>query len=306
MDKIAGIRNSVAPKFSAYAQASGGYDSNINSATNKDTLPANEVVFGQDILLSADSRETASTYMSLLANGSYTRPLTKHSGFDVRAEFASRYNTEVSTYDLNMLNGEGAYIYYYRDIKFRGAGKYQYVTLDGNKFVSTVSGMAQAYGQIRNKYTYATNLSWGLSEFHQLDDSDIQQLQLNGSIASGPAKQSWVAGAAIGLDTAESSVNDHLGKTYLSLTYQQTHLWKPKVSYYLLGSVTFSNYDSVNENLYTKVREDVNVVIGGGFRLTLTKNLTITNDYSIHRVDSTLEANTYNRFRMEAGLSFSY
>ncbi len=59
--KIVQLQRSVEPKFNATFDMAAGFDSNINSATDEEFLPKDELVFPVDIRLSSDSRETEST-----------------------------------------------------------------------------------------------------------------------------------------------------------------------------------------------------------------------------------------------------
>lgn len=306
MDRITDLKRSVESKFMLVLDVGGGYDSNINSATSEKELPKEELIFPVDIALDDDSRETGSAYWSALAHMAYIRPLTKTSAFDLRLVASNRSNSETPIYDLTTAMGEFGYSFYTGPVKWRGAGRYQYVQLDGEELLNSQSFIGQANWMLSKGANLGFGLNYGMSTYPEDDDGDITQQQFNVSYASAPKKDNWKLTLIFGSDAADESSNEHNGKTYQGFTYQSTSLISQRATRYWLLSVLSNEYDAINSTLYSKLRKDQNATLGVGWRYSFSSHFSFRNDYSFTYNDSTLEANTYQRGKAEVGLSYSF
>ncbi len=308
--KITQLQNRVKPKFMASVDMAAGFDSNINSAPDANFLPANELSFSDtNISLNDNSQETESGFFSSLFNIAYLAPLTNSSSYDVRLLGSSKFNTEISTYDLSSLMGELGYSFYNRHtgpIKWRTAGRTQAVLLDGETFLNTHTLVAQGFMEHPSGINLGLSVNLGVATYDNNDDGDLTQAQFNVSASSPPQKHSWVAAFILGSDSADEEVNDFNAKGYYGLTLQSTHLFGNRNSAYLLLSFIETEYDEINVALYQVLREDSVMNAGFGWRRIINKNLSLRNDYSWNDADSTLEANTYQRLKTEFGLSYSF
>jgi len=309
LKKIIQLQRSVEPKFNVTIDLASGFDSNINSATDKEFLPKDELVFPVDIRLSKDSRETQSAYVSTLFNVAYLRPISNATSFDVRAVGSSRLNTEVDTYDLATILVEGGFSFYNRysgPVKWRGAGRYQNVQLNGESFLNISSVLGQAFYEHGSGIHLSAGLSLGKHTFSNNGDGDLNQTVINVSASSSPQKHSWVVALQFGQDEADKSINEFSGRSYQGLTLQSSHLWGARRSYYFLLGVMTTQYDAINIALYSELREDTAINAGFGWRHAFNKNVSIRNDFSWNSADSTLQANSYDRFKSELGVSYRF
>ncbi len=307
--KITQLQRSVEPKFNASFDMAAGFDSNINSATDEEFLPNEELIFPVDIRLNDDSRETESGYVSSLFSLGYVSPIDNSSSYDIRLVGATRLNDALDTYDLTtfmMELGYSAYSRYTGPIKWRGAGRYQHVQLNGEEFLNTNAGIVQAFYELNSGVNLALGINYGLNTYAQNDDSDLTQTQLSFSVSSPPKKHSWVVALQAGVDEAEETVNDFNARSYQGLTLQSTNLWGQRRSYYFLLGLVVTEYEAINEALYTELREDTTVNAGVGWRHAFDSHLSIHNDFSWNSADSTLEANSYQRFKAELGVTYSF
>lgn len=306
MDRIADLKRSVESKFMMVVDVGGGYDSNINSATSEKELPKEELIFPVDIALSDASRETGSAYWSALAHMAYVSPLTKTSAFDLRLVASNRSNSETPIYDLTTAMGELGYSFYTGPVKWRGAGRYQYVQLDGEELLNSQSFIGQANWILKKGANLGFGLNYGMSSYPEDADGDITQQQFNLSYASAPKKDNWKLTLIFGTDSADESSNEHNGKSYQGFTYQSTTLNSQRSTSYWLLSVLSSEYDAINNTLYSKLRKDQNATFGIGWRYNFSSHFSFRNDYSFSYNDSSLEANTYQRGKAEVGLTYSF
>ncbi len=132
------------------------------------------------------------------------------------------------------------------------------------------------------------------------------QLQGSFSMASPPQKHSWAVIIMAGQDEAAEDENEFNGKVYQGITLQSTNLWGNRISYYGVLSAVESEYDEINESLFSKLREDTSITLVAGWRYSYNAQLGFRNDYSFNDVDSTLEANTYRRSKVEFGMSYRF
>ncbi|MGR6872614.1 hypothetical protein ACU6U9_09980 [Pseudomonas sp. HK3] len=306
IDRIADLKRSVESKFMFVVDLGGGYDSNINSATSEKELPKEELIFPVDISLDDASRETGSAYWSALAHMAYISPLTKTSAFDVRFVASNRSNSETPIYDLTTAMAEAGYSFFTGPVKWRGAGRYQYVQLDGDELLNSQSLIGQANWILTKGSNIGFGINYGMSNYPEDDDGDITQQQFNLSYASAPKKDNWKLTLIFGSDSADENSNEHNGKTYQGFTYQSTSLTSQRASRYWMFSVLSNEYDAINSALYSKLRKDQNATLGIGWRYSFSSHLSFRNDYSFTYNDSTLEANTYQRGKAEIGLSYSF
>jgi len=310
MDRINDLKRSVESKFIFVLDAGGGYDSNINSATSEKILPSTELnevlaTLG-DIELNDASRETGSAYWSALAHMAYISPLTKTSAFDLRLVASNRNNSETPIYDLTTAMAELGYSFFTGPVKWRGAGRYQHVQLDGEALLNSQSFIGQGNWILNKGASIGFGVNYGMSNYPEDDDGDITQQQFNLSYASAPKKDNWKLTLIFGSDSADESSNKHNGKTYQGFTYQSTSLMSQRTSRYWLLSVLSNEYDAINRNIYSKLRKDQNATFGIGWRYSFNSHFSVRNDYSFTHNDSTLEANTYQRGKAEVGLSYRF
>jgi tetratricopeptide (TPR) repeat protein len=310
IDRIADLKRSVESKFMFVLDVGGGYDSNINSATSEKILPSTELnevlaTFG-DIELNDASRETGSAYWSALAHMAYISPLTKTSAFDLRLVTSTRSNSETPIYDLTTAMGELGYSFYTGPVKWRGAGRYQYIQLDGEELLNSQSALGQANWMLSKGSSIGFGINYGMSSYPEDADGDITQQQFNLSYASAPKKDNWKLTLIFGTDSADKSSNEHSGKTYQGFTYQSSSFTSQRSNRYWLFSVLSSEYDAINSALYSKLRKDQNATLGIGWRYNFSSHFSFRNDYSFTYNDSSLEANTYQRAKAEVGLTYSF
>lgn len=306
MDRIADLKRSVESKFILVLDVGGGYDSNINSATSEKELPKEELIFPVDITLDDASRETGSAYWSALAHMAYISPLTKTSAFDIRLVASNRSNSETDVYDLTTAMGEFGYSFHTGPVRWRGAGRYQYVQLDGDELLNSQSVIGQVNWILNKGSNIGFGINYGMSSYPEDDDGDITQQQFNLSYASAPKKDNWKLTLIFGSDEADKKTNEHNGKTYQGFTYQSTSLMSQRASRYWLLSVLSSEYDAINSTLYNKLRKDQSATLGIGWRYNFSSHFSFRNDYSFTYNDSKLEANTYQRGKAEVGLSYRF
>ena len=306
LDKIVELNRMVEPKFLFTMDIGGGYDSNINSATSEKSLPNEELVFPVDIDLDDESRETASSYWSTLLNFGYLSPISKTSSYDIRAVYSKRANSEVTTYDLDTAMLEGGYGFYTGSIKWRGAGRYQLINLDGESFLNTVSGIGQATWLMKSGASLNFAMNYGMSTYETNPNGDMTQQQFNLTYSAPLKRDNWFFTFLFGSDTADETINEFNAKSYQGFTYYSSTLLSQRASRYWMVNVLSSEYDAINTALYTKLRKDTSMTAGIGWRYSFGTHFSVRNDYSATVSDSTLEANTYNRFKAELGLTYSF
>ncbi|MEH6347796.1 MAG: tetratricopeptide repeat protein, partial [Bermanella sp.] len=304
--RINDLKQSIEPRFSVSLDISAGFDSNINSATNENFLPNEELVFINDVRLDDDSQETESGYWGTLFNLNYLRPLTKRSAVDFKIATSNKTNAELQDYDLTTALTEAGYNYYFGGFQVRGGTRYQFIGVDGDKFLDVGSMIAEGYFTTKKGFKYGISAWAGLSVYEDDDDGDMNQSEISFSISSPQQKHSWAVHLLAGLDEAVEDVNNFNGKEYQGITLQSTNLWGNRISYYGVLSAVETEYDEINRALYSRLREDTSITFIAGWRYSYNARLGFRNDYSVNDVDSTLEANTYRRSKVEFGMSYSF
>ncbi|MEY8247202.1 MAG: hypothetical protein RPT11_02360 [Bermanella sp.] len=305
LEQIEDLQHRVQPRFMFAMDMAGGFDSNINSATDELTLD----LIIDDVLLNVplndDSRETASSYWSTLLNFGYLSPLTKTSSYDLRVIYSNRTNSETELYNLDTAMAEVGFSFFTGRIRWRTAGRYQYVQLNGEEFLNTTSAIVQSQYLLRRGASYGLTMNIGQSSYPGSPDGDLSQQTYNLSYTSAPKKRSWMFALLFGGDSASESSNEFNAKRYQGFTYQSTYLWGQRGSRYWLFNLISSEYDAINP-AHEEIRKDLATVLGLGWRYAFSANFSVRNDYSLGYTDSTIVANTYKRGKIEFGLTYSF
>lgn len=306
LDRITELKRSVESKFMLAIDVGGGYDSNINSATSEDELPKEELIFPVDITLDDSAKATGSAYWSALAHMMYVRPLTKTSAFDTRLVATTKSHSETPIYDLTTAMAELGYSFYTGPVKWRGAGRYQFVQLDGEELLNTLSLLGQTNWILNKGANIGFGINYGMSSYPENSEGDITQQQFNLSYASAPKKNNWKLTLIFGTDSADSSSNEHNAKSYQGFTYNSTTFTSQTASRYWMLNILSSEYDAINSALYSKLRKDQNATFGIGWRYQFSNGFSIRHDYSLGYNDSTLQANTFTKAKAEFGLGYVF
>ena len=306
LEQIADLQRSVQPRFMFALDMAGGYDSNINSATDENSLQLeiNDVPF--EVPLDDDSRETASSYWSTLINFGYLTPLSKTSSYDLRAIYAKRANSEIEIFDLDTAMAEAGISFFTGPVRWRTAGRYQFVQLNGEDFLDSSTAMLQSQWRLRSGFSYGLAVNYGLTSYADNTDGDLTQQQVTLSFASAPKKHSWVASILFGADVAEEDINEFSGKTYQGFSYQKTTLWGARGSRYWMLNVVSSEYDKEKTTRPDDIRKDLSFTFGFGWRYAFNSNFSVHNDYGLIYTDSTLPENSFKRGKAEFGLTYSF
>lgn len=305
LEKIVELNRMVEPRLLFTMDLAAGFDSNINSATSEKELPKEDLIFPVDIVLNDESRETGSSYWSTLLNFGYLSPISKTTSYDIRAVYSKRSNTEVETYNLDTAMLEAGYGFYTGPIKWRGAGRYQMVNLDTEKFLTTTSGIGQATWQLKSGANLNFGMNYGMSEYDANPNGNMTQQQFNITYSAPVKKDNWFFTFMLGSDTADKASNKYNAKSYQGFTYYSSTFLGQRANRYWMVNVLSSEYAAINPT-FSKIRKDTSVTAGIGWRYSFNSHFSLRNDYSATMSDSSLVANTFNRFKAEFGLTYSF
>lgn len=303
LDQISVLKRSVEPALIASIDIATGYDSNINSATSDKELPKEELIFPVDIELSDDSRETASPYWNALASVYYAHPLTKTAHVDGRFIISKKENTETNVYNLDIGMAEAAYAVNTGPFRWRAGGRYQHVLLNNKHLLDSQSGVGQVQWFLKNDYSIGLGGTYGETLYKDNPASNLMQQQYSFMLSS-PAN--WTMTLLYGDDTANKRAGDYNGKTYQGLDFRTQYLWGQRSSGYWGINMINSRHKATNQSLFTKRRKELASTLSLGWRYSILSSLLFRNDISYTNTDSSLEANTYQRFKIELGLTYSY
>ena len=307
LEQIADLQRSVQPRFMFALDMAGGYDSNINSASDEDVSLPEDSGLDLPIIFKDEAKETASSYWSTLINLGYLSPLSKTTSYDLRLIYSKRANSEIEIYDFDTAMAEAGYSFYTGPIRWRGAGRYQFVQLNGEDFLDVISFQAQSYWRLRSGFTYGFSMNYGDAVYAKDDDADLTQQQYSLSFSSAPKKTSWVLTLLFGDDEPADKIdNEHSGKSYQGVSYRSTTLWGSRGSRYWSLALNSAEYDAEGPTYPSTVRKDQSINYGYGWRYAFTSSFSIRNDYGLSYSDSEIDIYTYKRAKVEFGLTYSF
>ena len=305
LDKITELQRQVEPKFLFALDLAGGYDSNINSATDKESL---RLVFDDvpfEVPLDESAQATTSSYWSTQLNLAYVSPISKTSSYDIRLLYNKRANSETPLFDLDTAMAEAGYGFYTGPVKWRAAGRYQFVQLNGENFLNTLSGSGSAFWIFSSGFMTGISANFAQTTYDENPNGDMTQSLISLSLMSAPKRHSWSFNMLFGTDSADDASNEFNGKAYQGFTYQSTTLWGQRGSRYWSLNLLSNEYDAENTT-FSETRKDVAGTFGFGWRFAFTSTFSIRNDYALTYQDSNIEANTYDRAKAEFGLTYSF
>lgn len=286
-------------RFSAYIQASGGYDSNVNGATSENTvaIPAlGNLIF----TLNQDNQETDSAVgsieggfemetqilrpnMHLIAGASIEqRSPIKHADFRSRtlnANVGMKYASGKSQY---LLLGQGQRYQFAGETNrnlLGATGQWRYSLTDNTQLTAFTQWAALRYPEqeVRN----ANSISGGFGFAHSFAGS-LSPVMF-GSVFGGKERE------------LEQSRPD-LGRDYAGARMGGQILLTPEISSFASLNYQYSIY-SGNDPLFFIRRKDQVYGVNAGINYQPIKGLVVTPSLNYSRNESTIDINQYERWQ---------
>lgn len=289
-----------------------GYDSNINSAANIDTINAtffynNEPALTGILSLNDQQKTKGSGYTKLQANSHYSHPINKRSLVDVSAVVAHKDNTQE---DLTQLNLQAGYKITRNQHSLRTAFAHNHYWLAGdhlhNQMLTSLA------------WQWAFSAGWQTSttlEVGQQNNSENKGLNVNqwqGKLAISHKNSTLMQRLQLssGKDKARKAEYAFHGRNYYSLGYQLQSPIQIKQHVYAGVNYRVSDFADTyaNDHVFfaNKTRHDSLLQFIAGWAYQINTR-TAVNLNASHRINhSNLALFDYQRSLIETGLLIAF
>ena len=278
----------------------GGYDSNINSATQADQL---HIPFFGLIPLAPTAREQSSAFIQARAVLGYRKPLSRVSSVGSLVLFNQKSNLEQSDFNLSNLLLQADYRYRLGALQLRPSISVNQYWLAGSSFQQDVTLNAEAYWQLTPRYQPFARIGVAHSDNKQNNDFDRYQLQSELGIGVNAGRFSSQLSALSTRDYAKYEVESYMRDNYgvnLSAQYQwQRHefysmlLWQKQEYQAPILALGATRDEKFKQGLI-------------GYRYRLPKNLSLYVQVSHIKNESNINLYEYRRTLSEAGITLAF
>ena len=303
----------VLPKTqtSVYARTSGGYDSNVNSATQEELIDIPELGL---IQLTDESIQQSSPFFELDAGFNVTKPLTSKFTTFLGVDASTRYNTDATDFNTDLGVIQTGLTYQKNDFAIRIPITLQQLQLDGSAFfrATTVTPELIKIIDTNNRFSVFGQLE--NQNYPEQPSQNANQVLFGGSWAHLffgnkllSLVQLYVGDTDVTDNSAEFNSRTFEGVQFIGqLALSNNHLL-----YASLGG-KYSHYGAVNPLLNPdQVRHDILYSAIVGWDWNFAKNWTLQTKYIYYNNDSaptgaTADLFSYNRHMASMGIEYHF
>jgi len=196
LDAIEEKRRQQQSIASALITLAGGYDSNINSATDLEEVEVLDFV--QPVLLNRDSREQDSGYLQLRGVASYSAPMTRRSRWNIGAGVSRKDNTDSNAFDLDTAN-LNAGLQWLRGTHTLGlSANFSHYWFGGDSLLNDGGLRFSWKNQRASGLRYTSDISYNLQRNRVDQELDLNRLQWQAGI--GYSQPRWSTALTLLLD----------------------------------------------------------------------------------------------------------
>jgi tetratricopeptide (TPR) repeat protein len=288
--------------LSGFAELSGGYDGNINTATDRNSITLPLFAFLGPATLAGAARSMDSAYVGASGGVSVRAPLSPQTEVFVSALGDGRFNTRTPIFD--QVTGTGtagiAYTTAHRDVVSL-SGQVQGFWLGGDRY-------RNAYGAI-GQYTAALSRGRALSvaaqwyRFDYLSDPLRDANRYSASVSY--ADRTMLVTLSGGTEQTRRPGADNLSNDFVSLGAASEKPVAARIS--LIGSLAAEHrWYGADDPLFLRTRDDTAISASVGMKLLLTDSLYIRPAVSWTRNFSNIALYAYSRFTAGAALRVEF
>ena len=284
---------------SGFIDLKGGWDSNINAATDDTQLIIPLFAAFGPGTLGANARETESEFIEATGGVSGVKSVSRQTRIFGSALGSYRDNFENKRFDQASVTGTvgASRTLANRDV-LSASGQAQQFWLGGDAFRTSLGAIGQYTKRLDGGRAFSLS-----AEYFDLDyDNDpLRDAERYGAAASFAARE-FIATAAIGHEETKSSLTDHLSFDYYRLTLGAEKPLNTRLS--LVGGVTgqIRSHDA-NDPLFLDTRKDEQIDLSAGVKVRVIDDQTyLRPQVTYTRNWSNFAINDYDRFTVSVGL----
>jgi len=306
LKKIEERRQALSHEWFGQVSYGGGYDSNINSSSDLDQINRDIPGVPTDtIVLNDNQKETSSGFYKLSGFAGYRAPITKRSGFDIRAGGQRKANAKTDDYDLNSIYVDGGFRLIRGYHQWRAGGSYQQYWLADDSLQNVLSGNLSWEMRLAPEWSMSSHVE-ARSTDNQLND-DLDALQL--AIKAGPSYGKDNIAAQFEVVLSSDTENDSLlAKDTYGLNLSTQYALSNSSAYALLAwrQFEYQNKDAADLLSEGKQRSETLLQLVAGYRYQLMPMLGLFGQASYMDNQSNIDIYQYDRLLLEGGVTLSF
>jgi hypothetical protein len=296
-------------QFSAYVQASVGYDTNVNSATDSSTvaLPA----FGNLVFTLDDtSRELDSGFYSLDGGLSFSSRVSPENNLSVfgGANIFHRPTYNEHRFDTSAGNAQLGLRYNRDKNSFLASLQGQKYLIDGNTSRNQGGINLQWLHMASQRTQYSVFAQGLIQRFPGQTIRNVNQYSGGtGIVHLLPGDGSPVVYSSIyaGIDDEQADAHPDFGRTYFGIRAGGEYGIREDVKLIASASYQYSKYGG-DDPLFQETRKDNFLFLRGGIEYSYNENWVITPEFRYLYNDSNLDINKFDRWQIFASARYNF
>jgi hypothetical protein len=314
LTSIAEQKQQITRSWVLGAGIAGGYDSNINAATDLDAVDATLFISNAklegSLNLDDEQQSQGSGYYQLQGFAQYQQPLSKRTSIDATAFASNKNNFLNDTYDLTHTTLDAGFRILRGNHNFRFGGAYRHFWLGSETLQYQALANARWQWQFAPGWNFSEDLEIGKQDNDQNNSLDYHQWQSKSTLQRDVLDLNQSIQLSLGSDSSIRKTNQFQGRDYYSLIYQVQQGLTEKQRLFGLINYRINDYldEFANDHIFyaDKKRSDQLSQIIAGWTYMFMENTSTKVQLSHSKNTSNLELYEYQRTLIEVGLMISF
>lgn len=299
LEAIENARSVAEPhRFRLLLALSGGYDSNINSATDQQTID----LFGLRFALAESGQETDDSFARLGADADYRYQLSQTQALFSSLSLEQKNNIETDEFDLSNVAWKAGYNHRFGSHWLSASLKYQHYWLETSELL--YSGGVEGQWQVEaGKWTPYAFMSASVIRYP--DDSQQNRNQYLGGIGAQfqPGDLTLNVSGFGGHEPSTDSNFEALGRDHGGVNVSLTTNWQSPHELGLELSYLLTRYRD-RAPVFNKTRQDERRLAKLSWQISLAPKLSVFSSVSYRENESNLSLYDYDQWLVETGISY--
>lgn len=296
MERIDAAQRAQRRDIAAWVDAKLGVDSNINSATDANTIATPLGNFD----LVADGQEQDDEFIRYEFGARIREPLDRDSALDASLRWQQKDNFGSDTFDLGLGTLEAGYTRNVENGRWRVGARLQHVRLDGDRFQDGY-GLVGSYDRnLAKDLVLSLSGAATILRFDGQSGRDVNQYLTSATLVR--PRGNWLHSLSLygALEPARNNAGEFNGRDFGGIVYAVSVDAAGYQPYFRLGFQAAQHED--RHPVFARIREDKTTTAAAGVRWQLGDAFQITGELNYTNVDSNLPVFDFDRTLVELGL----
>ena len=308
LQRISAIERQSAAHFSGYVEFSLGTDSNINSATNLNSIDLPDI---GTVVLDQQARQDGDLFRGNTTYLNFHLPRTKTSFLTFSLIQSALYHNETNDFDLGNYRLSAAYHVDGEGVRYRYSTYLQQTLLEKSGFQHSAEIKAERLKLYDGGWSSQLGASIAMLRFDDDARRDTNQYILSAAINKRVNSFTHSLSSFIAFEPARkrSSViaedGEFNGKNTLALAYQFNFKYRDAIQAFVQTGWQLNRHHS-EQPIFATQREDQRYTGAIGWRWQLNDTMTVLNELSYQSSQSNIEVFDFERTRFRLGMRYHF